>query len=73
MIIKTRITGPRRVVVSTSDCESEGLGFESHQSHVGICQPWQALTQSWECYGPSGKAELHFLHGRVFESVALIT
>ena len=26
-------TGPRRVVVSASDCGSQGLGFESHQSH----------------------------------------
>ena len=28
--------GPRSVVVSASDCGSQGLGFESHQSHVGF-------------------------------------
>ena len=66
-----KLTGPRSAVVSASDCGSEGLGFESHQ-------PWPAPTQSWECYGPSGKgwnytAELHPLHGCVFEGVALIT
>ena len=44
----------------------------------GIFQPWPAPTQSWECYGPSGKgwnhtAKLHPLHRCVFESVAVIT
>ena len=59
------ITGPRSVVVSVLDCGSETLGFESHQSHVGGFQPWPAPTQSWECYGPSGKAgttQLNFIH-----------
>ena len=70
-------TGPRSAVVSASDCGSEGLGFESHQSHVGFFGPGTAPTQSWECYGPSGKAanhtaELHPLNGCVFEGVALI-
>ena len=45
----------RSIVVSTSHCRSEGLGFESHQSGGGF-QPWLSPTQSWECYGPSGKA-----------------
>ena len=49
------LTGPRSAVVSASDCGSEGLGFESHQS-CGIFRPWPAPTQSRECYGPNGKA-----------------
>ena len=49
-------TGPRSVVVSTLECGSEGLGFESYQSQCWIFQPWPAPTQSWECFGNSGKA-----------------
>ena len=30
-------TGPGRVVVSASDCGSQVLGFESHQSHFCLC------------------------------------
>ena len=73
-------TGPRSAVVSASDCGSEGLGFESHQSHVGFFSPSSALAGSypelgvlwaqWE--GWNHTAELHPLHGCVFEGVALI-
>ena len=47
--------GSRVIVVSASECGS-CLGFESHQNRAGFSQPWPAPTQSWECYGPSGKA-----------------
>ena len=43
--------------ISASDCGLEGLGFKSHQS-CWIFQPWPAPAQSWECYGPMGKASL---------------
>ena len=55
-LINSPVTGPRSAVVSASDCGSEGLGFESHQSHVGFFGPGRLSGQSWECYGPSGKA-----------------
>ena len=69
--------GSRSIVVSASKCKS-GLGFQSHQSHVGFFQPWLAPTQSWECYGPNGKAgttQLSFIHfnDESLKSVALIT
>ena len=31
---KRRATSPHSIVLSVSDCGSEGLGFESQQSHV---------------------------------------
>ena len=73
-------TGPRSAVVSASDCGSEGLGFESHQSHVGFFGPGRLLPRAgsagrlepqWE--GWNHTAELHPLNGCVFEGVALIT
>ena len=54
----------KRESLSVSDCRSEGLGFKAHQS-CDTSQPWPASTQSWECYGPSGKAgatQLSFIH-----------
>ena len=38
-------TGPHSVVVSASDCGSEGLGFKSHQSHVGFFSPGRLLPR----------------------------
>ena len=73
------ITGSRNVVASVSDCRSEDLGFESHQSHnygIFFIPGWllpragSAMGQ-WE--GWNHTAELHPLHGCFFESVALIT
>ena len=49
-------TGPRSAVVSASDCGSEGLGFESHQSHVGFFGPGRLLPRAGSAMGPSGKA-----------------
>ena len=64
-------------VVSASDCGSEDLGFESHQSHVRFFSPVRLLPRAgsvwaqWE--GWNHTAELHPLNGCVFEGVALIT
>ena len=66
-------------MVSTSDCGSEGLGFESYQSHVGLFflilagfyPELGVLWAQWE--GWNHTAELHPLHGCVFKGVALIT
>ena len=73
----TASTGPRSVVVSASDCESEGLGFESHPSHVGFFNPGWLLPRAGSAMGPmeswNHTAERHPLHGCIFESVALIT
>ena len=67
-------TGPRSAVVSASDCGSEGLGFESHQSHVGFFGPGPELGVLWAQWeGWNHTAELHPLHGCVFEGVALTT
>ena len=50
------LTGPRIVVVSAnSDCWSEELGFESHQSYVGCFSPDWLLPRVGS-YGTSGKA-----------------
>ena len=49
-------TGPRSAVVSASDCGSEGLGFESHQSHVGFFSPGRLLPRAGSAIGPVGKA-----------------
>ena len=52
-------TGPRSAVVSTSDCGSEGLGFESHQSHVGFFGPGRLLPRAGSAMGPVGRLEPH--------------
>ena len=75
--LRTRQQAPRSVVVSALGCRLEDLGFESYQSYVGFFQPWPAPTQSWKCYGLSGKAGttqpsfIHFMN--VSEGVALTT
>ena len=53
------LTSPIGIVVSALDCGLEGLwfDFESYQRHEEIFQPELAPTQSWMCYGPSGKAQ----------------
>ena len=63
------LTGPRSAVISASDCGSEGLGFESHQSHVGFFIPGRLLPRAgvwaqWE--GWNHTAELHPPHRCVF-------
>ena len=71
---KELLTGPRSAVVSTSDCGSEGLGFKSHQSHVGFFGPGPELGVLWAQWeGWNHTAELHPLNGCIFEGVALIT
>ena len=50
-------TGPRSAVVSASDCGSEGLGFESHQSHVGFFSPGRLLPS-----GKAGTTQPSFIH-----------
>ena len=50
------LTGPRSAVISASDCGSEGLGFESHQSHVGFFIPGRLLPRAGSAMGPVGKA-----------------
>ena len=57
--MKTDIAGPRSAVVSASDCGSEGLGFESHQSHVGFFSPGRLLTKAGSAMGPVGRLEPH--------------
>ena len=52
-------TGPRSAVVSASDCGSEGLGFESHQSHVGFFGPGRLLPRAGSAMGPVGRLEPH--------------
>ena len=52
-------TGPRSAVVSASDCGSEGLGFESHQSHVGFFSPGRLLPSAGSAMGPVGRLEPH--------------
>ena len=52
-------TGPRSAVVSASDCGSEGLGFESHQSHVGFFGPGRLLPRAGSAMGPMGRLEPH--------------
>ena len=42
--------------LARSDCGSEGLGFESHQSHVGFFGPGRLLPRAGSAMGPSGKA-----------------
>ena len=54
-----RSTGPRSAVVSASDCGSEGLGFESHQSHVGFFGPGRLLPRAGSAMGPVGRLEPH--------------
>ena len=53
------LTGPRSAVVSASDCGSEGLGFESHQSHVGFFGPGRLLPRAGSAMGPVGRLEPH--------------
>ena len=53
------MTGPRSAVVSASDCGSEGLGFESHQSHVGFFGPGRLLPRAGSAMGPVGRLEPH--------------
>ena len=67
-------TGPRSAVVSASDLPS---GVRIPSESCGIFRPWPAPTQSWECYGPSGKAgttQPSFIHfdGCVFEGGQLL-
>ena len=57
----TASTGPRSVVVSASDCESEGLGFESHPSHVGFFNPGWLLPRTGSAMGPIGRLGPHSL------------
>ena len=52
-------TGPRSAAVSASDCGSEGLGFESHQSHVGFFGPGRLLPRAGSAMGPVGRLEPH--------------
>ena len=52
-------TGPRSVVVSASDCGSEGFGFESHQSHEGIFIPDCLLPRAGSATGLMGPAGPH--------------
>ena len=52
-------TGPHSAVVSASDCRSEGLGFESHQSHVGFFGPGRLLPRAGSAMGPVGTLEPH--------------
>ena len=52
-------TGPRSAVVSASDCGSEGLGFESHQSHVGFFSPGRLLHRARSAMGLVGRLEPH--------------
>ena len=54
---KKQRTGPRSVVVSASDCGSEGLGFESRQSHVGFFNPGRLLPRAGSAVGPVGRLE----------------
>ena len=56
---KKIVTGPRSAVVSASDCGSEGLGFESHQSHVGFFGPGRLLPRAGSAMGPVGRLEPH--------------
>ena len=59
-LVKTNVaTGPRSAVVSASDCGSEGLGFESHQSHVGFFGPGRLLPRAGSAMGPVGRLEPH--------------
>ena len=62
------IPAPGSVVVSASECGSEGLGFESYQSQCWIFQPRSAPTQS--CWNHT--AEFKPLRRCVFEGVTLI-
>ena len=52
-------TGARIAVVSASDCGSEGLGFESHQSYVGFFSPGRLLPRVGSAMGPVGRLEPH--------------
>ena len=74
---KKEETGPRSAVVSASDCGSEGLGFESYQSHVGFFSLGRFLPRAGSLWaqreGWNHTAELHPLHGCVFDGVALTT
>ena len=56
---KPSLTGPQSVVVSASDCGSEGLGFESHQSHVGFFSPGRLPPRAGSAMGPVGRLEPH--------------
>lgn len=55
---KKQRTGPRSVVVSASDCGSEGLGFESRQSHVGRVVGSDPVGFLWEGRG-FGSRQVH--------------
>ena len=51
-------TGPRSAVVSASDCGSEGLGFESHQSHVGFFGPGRLLPRAGSAMASTSRMRL---------------
>ena len=46
-------------MVSESDCGSEGLGFEPHQSHVGFFSAGRLLPRAGIAMGPVGRLEPH--------------
>ena len=57
--IKGTVDRPRSVMVSASVYGSEGLGFESHQSHVGLFSPGRLLPRAGSAMGPIGRLEPH--------------
>ena len=71
-----RQTGPHSAVVSASDCGSEGLGFESHQSHVGHTTNSWLLPRAGSAMGPvwkAGTTQPSFIHFTDASWRALIT
>ena len=42
-------------VISSSDCWLENLGFESHQSHLGLLSPGRLLPRAGSAMGPVGR------------------
>ena len=61
------ITGSRNVVASVSDCRSEDLGFESHQSHnrgiffLALAGSYLELGALW-VNGKAGTTQPSFIH-----------
>ena len=53
--------GHHSIVFGMLDCGSEGLGFESHQSHVGSFSPGRLLPRAGSEMGPMGRLEPHSL------------
>ena len=45
--------------LSASDCRLEGLGFESHQSHVWFFSPGLVLPRAGRAMGPKRRLEPH--------------